>query len=95
MVWVNHDTPTSSTRFGTTLAAPQMWHMNSAHMNSAELLWGFFSFYATDFVWGSRSSAMVDEGMDEGMDEGERRGKKTSEQPVLGIKFIKSRVVLH
>ena len=74
--------------------APQMWHINSAHMNSAELLRGFFSFYATDFVWGSEASAM-DEGMDEGMDEVERRGKKTSEQPDLGIKFIKSRVVLH
>ena len=35
--------------------APQMWHINSAHMNSAELLRGFFSFYATDFVWGSEA----------------------------------------
>eukprot|EP00435_Cladocopium_sp_Y103_P023217 s5066_g5.t1 len=32
--------------------AKQMWH-GDAHMNSAELLRGFFSFYATDFVWGS------------------------------------------
>ena len=55
---------------------------------------GLFQFLRHGLRLGFRSSAM-DEGMDEGMDEVERRGKKTSEQPVLGIKFIKSRVVLH
>ena len=45
--------------FGTTPAA-QMWH-GDAHMNSAELLRGFFSFYATDFVWGSEAWFQVDE----------------------------------
>ena len=54
ILWVNHATPPSTTMIWPfspcSPAALQMWH-GDAHMNSAELLRGFFSFYATDFVW--------------------------------------------
>ena len=59
--------------FGTTpLRLPQMWHVNSAHMTSAELLRGFFSFYATDFVWSSEARRWM-KGWMKGWMNGERR----------------------